>query len=138
MLAARAIDGGEQYFTHAYDVGPTRNVAETYRQWAHTNLLGDVVALARAFRPHVIVARFRADTLDGDGQHQVSAMLDREVFDAALDTVRFSTKEYGMPWSAGSVYEAGPGVSIDAGDFDRTLGRTFAAIAIDSRSQTMG
>ena len=135
MLAARAVDGGEQYFTRAYDVGPTRNVTETYRQWDHTNLLGDVVAVVRAFRPHVIVARFRADTLDGDGQHQVSAMLAREVFDAALDTVRFSTKDYGMPWSVGSVFEPGPGVSINAGDFNRTLGRTFAEIAIDSRSQ---
>ena len=135
MLAARAIDGGEQYFTRAYDGGPTRNVAETYRQWDHTILLGDVVAVVRAFRPHVIITRYRADTVDGDGQRQVSAMLAREVFDAALDTLRFSTKDYGMPWSPASVYEPGPGVSIDAGDFDRTLGRTFSAIAIDSRSQ---
>lgn len=135
MLAARAIDGGEQYFTRAYDVGPTRNAAEMYRQWDHTNLLGDVVAVVRAFRPHVIVARFRAETLDGDGQHQVSALLAREAFDAALDTGRFSTKDYGVPWSPTSVYEPGPGESIDSRDFDRMLGRTYADIAIESRSQ---
>jgi len=135
MLAARAIDGGEQYFTRAYDVGPTRNVAETYVQWDHSNLLGDVVAVVRAFRPHVIIARYRADTADGDGQRQVSAILAREVFDAARDTVRFSTKDYGMPWSPTSVYEPGPGVSTDSREFDHTVGRTFADIAIDSRSQ---
>ena len=135
LLAARAIDGGEQYFTRAYDSGPTRNVAETYRQWDHTNLLGDVVTVVRAFRPHVIIARFRADTLDGDGQHQMSAMLAREVFDAALDTARFPTQYFGMPWAPASLYEPGTGVTIDSRDFDRVLGRTYADFAVESRSQ---
>ena len=134
-LAARAIDGGEQYFTRAYDSGPARNVAETYRQWDHTNLLGDVVTVVRAFRPHVIIARSRPDSLEGDGQSQVSAILARKVFEAALDTARFPTKYFGMPWAPASLYEPGTGVTIDSRDFDRILGRTYADIAVESRSQ---
>jgi LmbE family N-acetylglucosaminyl deacetylase len=135
MLAARRIDGGEQYFTRAYDFGSARNAAEVFTQWDHTELLGDVVAVVRAFRPHVIVALFRPDTIDRDGQHQASAIVARDVFDASLDTVRFSTKDYGMPWSPTSLYEPGPGASMDSRDYDRVLGRSYADIAVESRSQ---
>src|SRR3954467_11836212 len=58
MLAARRIDGGEQYFTRAYDFGAARNADAVFRRWDHTKLLGDVVAIVRSFRPHVIVTRF--------------------------------------------------------------------------------
>ena len=98
-------------------------------------MLSDVVTVVRAFRPHVIIARSRADTLEGDGQQQVSAILAREVFQAALDTARFPTKYFGMPWAPASVYEPGQRVTIDSRDFDRVLGRTYADIAVDSRSQ---
>ena len=135
MLAARRIDGGEQYFTRAYDFGSARNAAEAFKEWDRTELLGDVVAIVRAFRPHVIIALFAPDTLDRDGQHQVSAVIARDVFDASLDTVKFSTKEFGMPWSPTSLYEPGPGVSMDSRDYDALLGRTYTDIAIESRSQ---
>src|SRR3954471_10497057 len=62
MLAARRIDGGEQYFTRAYDFGSARNAEEALEQWDHDQLLGDVVAVVRAFRPQVIIALSRPDT----------------------------------------------------------------------------
>ena len=135
MLAARRIDGGEQYFTRAYDFGSARNVNEVFRQWDHATLLGDVVAIVRAFRPHVIVATSRSETLDRDGQRQASAVIAREVFDASLDTARYPSTKFGLPWSPSSLYEPGLGVSIDSREYDPVLGRTFADIAVESRSQ---
>lgn len=58
LLAARRIDGAEQYFTRAYDFGAARSTEEAFRRWDRTTLLADVVAVVRAFRPHVIDARY--------------------------------------------------------------------------------
>ena len=134
-LAARAIDGGEQYFTHAFDFGSARNATDAFRQWDHAKLLGDVVVVVRAFRPQVIVARFADDTSAHDGKRQVSAILAREVFDAAADTVRYDVKGYGMPWAPTSVYGPGVGLTIDARDLDRMIGATYADLAVRSRAQ---
>ena len=135
LLAARRIDGAEQYFTRAYDFGAARNADDAFRRWDRTTLLADVVAVVRAFRPHVIVAQSRRDTLDRDGQGQASAIIARDVFDAALDTVRFPTKGFGLPWSPWSLYEPGPGIAMDSGAFDPVRGRSYADIAIESRAQ---
>lgn len=134
-LAARRIDGGEQYFTRAFDFGSARNTAHVFEEWDRTELLGDVVAVVRAFRPHVILSSFRSDTSDGDGHHQASATIARDVFDASLDTLRFSASDYGMPWSPISLFEPGPGLTIDSREYDRMLGRTYADLAVESRSQ---
>ena len=134
-LNARAIDGGAQYFTHAFDFGGARTAADAFRQWDHPKLLGDVVTVVRAFRPHVIVARFADDTSVRDGKRQASAILAREVFDAAVDTMAYSVKEYGLPWAPASVFGPGPGLAIDARAFDRMSGTTYADIAAQSRSQ---
>lgn len=134
-LAARRIDGGEQYFTRAYDFGAARTAAAAFRQWDHTTLLADVVAIVRSFRPQVIVALFPSDSSRADGQQQASAIIAREVFDAAADTVRFSTKGYGMPWSPSALYEPGLDITIDFRDYDAMLGRTYADVATESRAQ---
>ncbi|MES2179154.1 MAG: PIG-L family deacetylase [Gemmatimonadota bacterium] len=134
-LAARRIDGGEQYFTRAYDFGSARSAAEAFKEWDHAELLKEVVTVARAFRPHVIIALFRTDTSDRDGQHQVSAILARDVFDASPDTLKFPVKDFGLPWTPQSLFEPGTGVTIDSRDYDRVLGRTYADIAVESRAQ---
>ncbi|MEO8623375.1 MAG: PIG-L family deacetylase [bacterium] len=135
MLAARRLDGGEQYFTRAYDIGSVRNSEQAFRQWDRKTLLGDIVAIVRSFRPHLIVTPAALDSADHDGQRQAAAELAREVFDAALDTVRFSRVAYGMPWSPLKLYEPGPGLTIDAHESDRLRGVSYADIAVDSRSQ---
>ncbi|MDB4915534.1 MAG: LmbE family protein [Gemmatimonadetes bacterium] len=135
MLAARRIDGGEQYFTRAFDFGSARNAAEGFGRWDHANLLGDVVSVVRGFRPHVIISLFRPDTADHDGQHQVSAVIAREVFDAAADTMRYAKGKYGMPWSPASMFEPGLGATIDSREYDHILGRTYADVATESRAQ---
>ncbi len=135
MLNARRIDGGEQFFTRAFDFGAARNATETFEKWNRDTLLADVVSVVRSFRPHVIVALARPDTIDRDGQHAASALIARDVFDAALDTVRFPVKKFGLPWTPVSLYEPGPGVVMDSHDYDRMLGRSYADIAAESRAQ---
>src|SRR5687768_15711788 len=54
VLEARRIDGAQQFFTRAFDFGFSRTAVETFRNWPHDALLGDMVTIVRAFRPHVI------------------------------------------------------------------------------------
>src|SRR6186713_991047 len=53
LLAARRIDGGEQFFTRAYDFGYSKGPDETLAKWGHDEVLGDVVRVIRTFRPDV-------------------------------------------------------------------------------------
>ena len=56
LLAERQRDGAHQYFTRAYDFGPTRSDSIVNAAWPHDSLLADVVAIVRAFRPHIIIS----------------------------------------------------------------------------------
>src|SRR6195256_3653082 len=55
LLAARQIDGAEQFFTRAIDFGFTRTAEETMQKWGHENTLSDVVWVIRRYRPDVII-----------------------------------------------------------------------------------
>src|SRR5208337_5330206 len=43
LLAARRIDGTEQFFTRAVDFGFTKTADEAFEKWGHEKILGDVV-----------------------------------------------------------------------------------------------
>src|SRR5205085_1156003 len=58
LLAARRIDGGEQFFTRAVDFGYTKSPDEALKIWGHDLTLADVVWVIRKFQPDVIIARF--------------------------------------------------------------------------------
>src|SRR5437868_2838779 len=58
LLAARHIDGGEQYFTRAVDFGYSKNPEETLAIWNHDLILADVVWNIRRFQPDVVITRF--------------------------------------------------------------------------------
>ena len=47
LLAARKLDGAEQYFTRAYDFGFTRSVEETFAKWNKEEVLSDMVRVIR-------------------------------------------------------------------------------------------
>src|SRR5881628_1965762 len=51
LLEERKRDGAHQYFTRAYDFGPTSSDSIVNVEWPHDVLLGDVVSVIRAFRP---------------------------------------------------------------------------------------
>ncbi|HYV97386.1 MAG TPA: PIG-L family deacetylase [Gemmatimonadaceae bacterium] len=139
LLAARRIDGGRQYFTRAYDFGFSKDSAETFTHWPREALLGDVVRVIRAFRPHVVVAVWTGTPADGHGHHQVAGILAREAYEAAADTVRFPELAFGAAWAPGKFYRsrraAGLGqLTINVGAFDPVLGRSYAAVATESRA----
>src|SRR5438105_6305381 len=102
LLAARRIDGAEQYFTRAIDFGFTKTADETLgKKWPREQVLGDVVWAIRRFRPDVIILRFSGTPRDGHGQHQSSAILAKEAFTAAADSARFPEQlRYVKTWQA--------------------------------------
>ena len=58
LLAARRLDGAEQFFTSARDFGFSKSAEESLRIWGKERILEDVVYVVRSFRPDVIVTRF--------------------------------------------------------------------------------
>lgn len=141
LLAARRIDGARQFFTRAYDFGFSKTAEETYQHWPHDTLLGDVVRVVRTFRPHVIVAVFSGTPRDGHGHHQVSGMLAREVYELAGDTTQYPRAGFGVPWTPLKFYRssrsnrADATLAVNVGEYDPVLGRSYAEIAGESRSQ---
>ncbi|GGK60335.1 MULTISPECIES: PIG-L family deacetylase [Flavobacteriaceae] len=86
LLAARKIDGGEQFFTRANDFGYSKHSDETLEIWNKDEVLKDVVAVIRKFKPDVIVNRFNHKTPGTThGHHTASAMLGLAAFDLAAD-----------------------------------------------------
>src|ERR1035438_5491103 len=101
LLAARKIDGAEQFFTRAIDFGFTKTAAETLEKWGHDRILSDVVWVIRRYRPDVVILVFSGTPADGHGQHQVSAILGKEGFEAAGDPSRFPDQlKFVQPWHA--------------------------------------
>ncbi|HET6150682.1 MAG TPA: PIG-L family deacetylase [Polyangia bacterium] len=92
LLAARRIDGAEQFFTRARDFGYSKSPEETLRVWGREAVLSDLVSVIRRFRPDVIVSRFSPEPSDTHGHHTASAMLAVEAFRAAADP-RFHPEE---------------------------------------------
>jgi LmbE family N-acetylglucosaminyl deacetylase len=151
LEAARALDGGRQFFTRAFDYGYSKSADEALSLWPRDELLHDVVWVVRQFRPQVIVSVFSGTPSDGHGQHQAAGIMAREAFEAAGDPTRFPEQlERGLePWTPAKLYqssrrrffgggddEALPGsVTIPTGDFDPLLGRSLFQLSMESRSQ---
>lgn len=82
LLAARRVDGGEQFFTRANDFGYSKHPDETLSIWNKEEVLGDVVQIIRNFKPDVIINRFNHKNPGSThGHHTSSAMLSMEAFD---------------------------------------------------------
>ncbi len=99
LLAARRIDGAEQFFTRAIDFGFTKTAEETLEKWGRERILSDMVWTIRHYRPDVVILRFSGTPRDGHGQHQVSAIIGREAYLAAADKNRFPEQNI-EPWKA--------------------------------------
>ncbi len=90
LLAARRIDGGEQFFTRANDFGYSKHPDETLEIWDKEKVLSDVVWAIRTFKPDVIINRFNHKTPGTThGHHTTSAMLSVEAFELAKDSTKF-------------------------------------------------
>lgn len=148
LLAARRIDGAEQYFTRAYDFGFSKNSEETFIFWDKQKILSDVVWVIRKFRPDVIITRFPSTGEGGHGHHTASAILAEEAFDQAADPSKFPEQlTNGVTvWQAKrllwNTFNFGNNntqredqLKIDVGGFNPLLGKSYGEIASESRSQ---
>jgi len=146
LLAARRVDGAEQFFTRANDFGFSKGPDETLKIWDKEKVLSDVVWVIRKFRPDVIICRFPTTGEGGHGHHTSSAILAQEAFAAAADPKRFPEQlQYVQPWQAkrllwntfsfGTVNTTAPDqFKIDVGVYNPTLGKGYGELAAESRS----
>ena len=146
LLAARRVDGAEQFFTRANDFGFSKNPEETFSIWNKDSILADVVLTIRRFKPDVIVCRFPTTGEGGHGHHTASAILALEAFDAAADPKRFPEQlKYTEVWQAkrifwntfnfGTTNTTAPNqLKIDVGVYNPLIGKSYGEIAADSRS----
>src|SRR5437764_15065802 len=148
LLAARRIDGAEQFFTRAIDFGFSKSPEEALRIWGHDEVISDVVWVIRRFRPDVIIMRFPTTGEGGHGHHTASAILAVEAFDAAADPARFPEQlKYVEVWKPKRLvwnsFSFRPGekpkdadklLSVDVGAFNPLLGKSYTEIAAESRT----
>ncbi len=145
LLAAREVDGGEQYFTRAVDFGYSKTAAETFDFWGREEILADIVWVIRTFRPDVIISRFSAEGSGGHGHHTASGLLVQEAFSAAADPAKFPEQlTHTTPWQAKRLFwnswrpspqEAEALVKVDTGEYNPLLGKSYSEMAAESRSK---
>ena len=137
LLAARQIDGAEQFFTSAMDFGYSKTAEETLRIWDRTKLVGEVVRVLREFQPDVVILRWTGTPADGHGHHQASNIVGLEAIQAAAQADRFPDQQL-RPWKTPRVFVFGSGagsVGVDVGAYDPLLGASYTELAAISRSQ---
>ncbi|MEP7233221.1 MAG: PIG-L family deacetylase [Ginsengibacter sp.] len=147
LLAARRIDGAEQYFTRAYEFGFSKSAEEALRIWDKEKILSDVVWVIRKFQPDVIIKRFPPDKRAGHGHHAASAILANEAFTAAADPTKFPEQlKYGVkPWQAKRIlwntYNFGGNnttsedqLKIDIGGYNSLIGKSYGELGGEART----
>lgn len=152
LLAARRIDGGEQFFTRANDFGYSKHPNETLTIWNKDEVLKDVVSIIRKFKPDVIINRFNVESAGKThGHHTSSAMLSVEAFDLVGDKT-FKSHNLYQPWQPKRLFfntswwfygsrenfdkaDKSKMLSFDTGVFYPSSGLSNSEIASLSRSQ---
>jgi LmbE family N-acetylglucosaminyl deacetylase len=145
LLAARRLDGPQQFFTRAIDFGYSKDFQSTLDKWDHQEVLSDVVRIVRTFRPDVIITRFSPEPGNTHGHHTASAVLALEAFKLAADPKAFPDQLAALSlWQAkrilmnrggfGGTTGNGATLQIDIGGTDPATGNSFGSIAGHSRS----
>lgn len=152
LLAARRIDGGNQYFSRAVDFGYSKTAEETLSFWDKEEILKDVVRVIRKVQPEVIITRFPPDKRAGHGHHTASAMLALEAYDKAADPEFYPSEFRGLsPWQVNAVYwnasvwwnpdldsiaaNDPKYLAFDIGGYDPLLGVNYNELGSKARSQ---
>ncbi len=150
LLAARRIDGANQYFSRAFDFGFSKSTQEALSFWDRNLILSDLVWVIRKTRPDIIFTRFPPDARAGHGHHSASAVLAIEAFKAAADPKQFPEQlkqgveiwqakrllwnTFRFPGSANSTVSEDQ-FKFEIGDYLPALGQSTGEIAAYSRSQ---
>jgi LmbE family N-acetylglucosaminyl deacetylase len=147
LLAAREIDGAEQYFTSAYEFGFSKSMDEALQVWDRQKVLADAVWVIRNYKPDVIIARFPPDARAGHGHHSASAQIAREAFAAAADPHQFPEQlTNGVTvWQAkrllwntfnfgGANTTSNDQFKIDVGVYNPLEGKSYGEIGGEARS----
>lgn len=147
LMSARSIDGGEQFFSSAYDFGYSKTSEETIEIWNKDKILEDMVYVIRKIKPDVMICRFPPDKRAGHGHHSSSAILAREAFDLAADPMKFPEQVKTMgTWKVKRLYwntfRFGSNnttdenqLKVDVGGFNPITGKSYGELAAESRSQ---
>lgn len=149
LLAARRIDGGQQFFTRANDFGYSKSANETFQIWDKQAVLSDVIKVIRQFQPDVILTRFPPDERAGHGQHTASAILAAEGFaqSGSPEAFKDQVKDCGVwqvkrlytntgRWWNQTITENTPGViAMNVGTYNPLLGESYSELAAESRTQ---
>ena len=87
-MAAAEIQGSEPHFLGLNDFGYSKTADEAFRFWGHEEGLRRMVLEIRKLRPDVIITNHSVTSND-HGQHQATARMIVEAFDAAADPNKF-------------------------------------------------
>jgi LmbE family N-acetylglucosaminyl deacetylase len=130
LLAARRIDGGQQFFTRARDFGYSKDYRDTLKKWGEQDVLSDVVRVIRTFQPDVLIANFSTNPAPNQhGHHTASAILTGEAFKLAGDPTAFPEQLGELkPWQPKRLLQ-------DHGrELTMQVGAEFGTIASQSRA----
>src|SRR5919205_3329384 len=87
-MAAAEVQGSEPHFLGMKDFGFSKTRDEAFRFWGHEEALRRMVLQIRKLRPDVIITN-HSTTSNDHGQHQATALMVVEAFDAAADATKF-------------------------------------------------
>lgn len=151
LLAARRIDGANQYFSRAFDFGFSKSTNEALAFWDKQLILSDLVWVIRKTRPDIIFTRFPPDARAGHGHHSASAALAIEAYKAAADPKMFPEQlkqgvdvwqakrllwnTFRFPGSTGNSTISDTQFKVNIGDYLPFLGQSTGELAAFSRSQ---
>ena len=156
LLAARRIDGGQQFFSRANDFGYSKTPDETVEVWDKEEILSDVVRTIRKWQPDVIINRFSNDRQRRThGHHTASAMLSVEAFDLVGNPEAYPEQieaESLTPWQPRRLFfntswwfygskeafleaDKSTMVPVDVGVYYPLFGKSNTEIAAEARSQ---
>ena len=154
LLAARKIDGANQFFTTANDFGFSKHPDETLNIWDKNELLSQVVKHIRTIQPDIIINRFDHRTPGTThGHHTSSAILSYEAFDLASNVNYFPEQLKSLSiWKPKRLFfntswffygskenfmkvDKNNFLKFDQSEFNNLRGMTYDQIAAKSRSQ---
>src|SRR5262249_10912864 len=142
-MAASEIQGSEPHFLGLNDFGFSKSAAEAFKFWGHDEALRRMVLEIRKLRPDVIITNHSTASND-HGQHQATALMVVEAFDAAADANKFPEQLSGgvTTWQVQRLFVRQRGnqapaadasiVTIDPNEQDPVRGTVFAEQALNA------